>query len=309
MIDIMTPKIIAFSIGLLIVLSGCGQASPTPTPVLCNGYTLKTESLPNCLATHSGTLIQTALNQQSQIFIDALELTIQGTTFIRPSDNTVTIAVLEGTTLIGTQNTITTVHVNQQVVVDENINLSEPTAYDSDFIVTLPLTELARSVDIILPTPTVEIIQTEVPDCPRPDDWIDEYTVKSGDTLTTIAQAIGESLADLQTANCIDNPNNLRIGQILIIPQDAMPTPQLAQTFTPSAVFFRSDNESISRGNCTMLRWDIQNIRALMLDSVDVTGQADIEICPTVTSTYTLTVSYFDDTQSEHFVTVTVIQP
>ncbi len=306
--DIMTAKIITFSIGLWLILSGCGQAPLTPTPVLCNGYALKTEALPNCMATNSGTLIQTGLNQQSQIFIDTLELTIQGTTYIQPSDNTLMIAVLEGTTLIGKQNSITTLYENQEITINEDMSLSEPTAYDSDAIVALPINELARSVDIILPTPTIELIPTDAPECPRPADWIDEYTVKSGDTLTTIAQAIGESLTDLQTANCIDNPNSLRVGQILIVPQGAMPTPQLAQTFTPSAVFFRTDNESITRGDCTMLRWDIQNIRTLMLDSVDVTGQTGAEICPTVTSTYTLTVSYFDDTQSEHFVTVTVNQ-
>jgi len=307
--DVMTPKNIVTSVILWLMLSACGQASLTPTPILCNGYALKTEALPNCIATNSGTLIQTALNQQSQIFIDTIELTIQGTAYIEPSTDTLLITVLEGTTLIGTTNTITSLQENQQVIINENQTLSDHTAYDSATIIALPLTQLARSIDIILPTATVEIIPTDAPQCPRPNGWIDEYTVKSGDTLTTIAQSIGENLTDLQTANCIDNPNNLRVGQNLFVPQGTRPTPQLAQTYTPSAVFFRTDSDSINRGDCTNLRWDIQNIHELMLDSVDVTGRTSIEICPTVTSTYTLTVIYFDDTQSDHYVTISVNQP
>lgn len=304
----MNPKIIAFGIFLWFILSGCGQVTVTPTPIQCNGYPMKTTALPNCIAINTGTLIQTALNQQSQLFINTVELTIQGTVYIQPTDEHLSIAVLEGTTLIGTENTITTLDENQQITIDERLTLSDISVYDSVAISVLPLDRLQRSIAIILPTATVEIIPTLVPDCPRPDNWIDQYIVKSGDTLTTIANAIGESLIDLQTANCIDNPNNLKIGQVLIVPQGAMPTPQPAQTFTPSAVFFRADSESIINGNCTILRWDIQNIQELMLDGIPVTGQASQEVCPTLTTTYTLTVSYFDETQSEHHVVITVNQ-
>jgi len=289
-----------------LILTGCGQASATPTPILCNGYPLKTTTVPTCISVDSGTLIQTALNQQSQIFIDTFELTIQGTVYIQPSDKGFSIAVIEGTTLIGTTNAITTLRENQQLVADENHILSDIFMYDSMTISTLPLNQLQRSVTIISPTPTDVVIPTQVPDCLRAENWIDQYQVKAGDTLTTIANAIGESLIDLQTANCIDNPNSLRVGQILIVPQGAMPTPQPAQTFTPSAVFFRADSESIANGGCTILRWDIQNIQELKLDESVVTGQASQEVCPTVTTTYTLTVSYFDETQSAHQVVIVV---
>ncbi|MDR2629237.1 MAG: LysM peptidoglycan-binding domain-containing protein [Puniceicoccales bacterium] len=44
------------------------------------------------------------------------------------------------------------------------------------------------------------------------------YTVKSGDNLTSIAKHFGIKQAALQEANSMDNPNKLRIGQKLIIP-------------------------------------------------------------------------------------------
>ncbi len=46
-----------------------------------------------------------------------------------------------------------------------------------------------------------------------------DYTVVSGDTLAKIAKRHGISLAALMTANGIENPNDLKTGQKLVIPQ------------------------------------------------------------------------------------------
>lgn len=305
----MIPKSIYICLTIWMILTGCRQANTIPTPTLCNGYPLKTVTQPNCIAVNAGTLIQTALNQQTQIFVDNIELTIQGTVYINPSNDHFTVSVLEGTILIGTPNTITTVGETRQVTITDNRVISKISAYDVDTIITLPLNQLQRSVNIIAPTPTIEAIATGSPDCPRPENWTDEYQVKSGDTLTTIAQAVDESLIDLQTANCIDNPNNLKVGQILNVPHGAIPATQPAETFTPSAVFFRADSESINNKDCTFLRWDIQNIRDVKLDGKIVSGQTNQEVCPTISITYTLTITYFDDTQSQHQVTITVNEP
>ena len=305
----MIPKSSVIYLVLWVILAGCRQASITPAPVLCNGYPIKTTTQPNCIAVNSGTLIQTALNQQTQVFIDGIELTIQGTAYISPSSNRLTVTTLEGITLIGTSNTITALNEMQQVTIDGSLALSNMSAYDIDTIATLPLNQLRRSVNIISPTPTIEAVPTQVPDCLQPEDWTDEYQVQSGDTLSAIAQAVGESLIELQTANCLDNPNNLRVGQILNIPPGALVATQPAQTFTPSAVFFRADNDSLNSGECTTLRWDVQNIREIMLDNKIVTEQNSQGVCPTTTSTYTLTVSYFDGTQSQHQITIIVNEP
>jgi hypothetical protein len=305
----MIPKSIYVYLTIWMMLVGCEQTNAVPTPALCNGYPQKTVSQPNCIAVNAGTLIQTALNQQSQVFIGDIELTIQGTIYINPSNNHFTVSVLEGTTLIGTPNIITTVGETRQVTITDNRVISKISAYDVDVITALPLNQLQRSINIVAPTPTIEAIATLKPDCPHPENWTGEYQVKSGDTLTTIAQAVDESLIDLQTANCIDNPNNLRVGQILDVPHGAILATQPAETFTPSAVFFRADSESINSNDCTVLRWDIQNVHEVKLDEKIVSGQTSQEVCPTTSITYTLIINYFDDTQSQHHVTITVNEP
>lgn len=45
------------------------------------------------------------------------------------------------------------------------------------------------------------------------------YTVKKGDTLSGIAQKTGTSLQQLKKLNNISNPKNIRVGQVLKIPQ------------------------------------------------------------------------------------------
>jgi LysM repeat protein len=45
-----------------------------------------------------------------------------------------------------------------------------------------------------------------------------KHTVRSGDTLSSIAQHFGVSLRALQAANGITNPNLLRIGRVLTVP-------------------------------------------------------------------------------------------
>jgi len=45
------------------------------------------------------------------------------------------------------------------------------------------------------------------------------YTVQSGDTLSTIAQKHNARLSDIQNANKITDPTRIRVGQTLFIPQ------------------------------------------------------------------------------------------
>ncbi|MDR1413890.1 MAG: LysM peptidoglycan-binding domain-containing protein [Puniceicoccales bacterium] len=58
------------------------------------------------------------------------------------------------------------------------------------------------------------------------------YTVKNGDSLGLIAKHFGVTQMDLQNANAIENPNKLRVGQKLIIPNhnsaSAKSTPKVA---------------------------------------------------------------------------------
>ena len=45
-----------------------------------------------------------------------------------------------------------------------------------------------------------------------------DYVVESGDTLGTIARAHGVSVQEIAEANGIDNPDLIRVGQVLVIP-------------------------------------------------------------------------------------------
>jgi LysM repeat protein len=44
------------------------------------------------------------------------------------------------------------------------------------------------------------------------------YVVQEGDTLAAIAQQFGTTVEALQSANGISDPNEILIGQVLVIP-------------------------------------------------------------------------------------------
>jgi LysM repeat protein len=74
-------------------------------------------------------------------------------------------------------------------------------------------------------TPGVTPIQTPEPTpvptaapTPAPPSAPRTYTVQQGDTLAAIAQRFGTTTEALQQANGIDDPNQIVIGQVLVIP-------------------------------------------------------------------------------------------
>ncbi|GAA0369085.1 hypothetical protein GCM10008932_20930 [Alkalibacterium iburiense] len=65
-----------------------------------------------------------------------------------------------------------------------------------------------------------------------------QYTVRSGDTLYSIALRHGTTVQRLASANGIINPNLIRVGQVLIIPgtsSSPAPSPSPSPSPTPSA--------------------------------------------------------------------------
>ncbi|WP_225408961.1 LysM peptidoglycan-binding domain-containing protein [Stigmatella hybrida] len=61
---------------------------------------------------------------------------------------------------------------------------------------------------------------------PAPAPSSQQYTVRSGDTLSGIAQRYGTTTGALAKANNISNPNLIQVGQKLTIPGGARPGPQ-----------------------------------------------------------------------------------
>jgi LysM repeat protein len=65
-------------------------------------------------------------------------------------------------------------------------------------------------------TPAPTPAPTPVP-TPAPTP-VQTYTVAEGDTLAEIAQRFGTSVSALQAANGIEDPDEIVIGQVLVIP-------------------------------------------------------------------------------------------
>ena len=66
---------------------------------------------------------------------------------------------------------------------------------------------------------TVETQETTDNECRPPDDWF-VYTVQRGDTLTTISNRTNSTVDELIAANCLDNPNRIRIGDEILVPNE-----------------------------------------------------------------------------------------
>jgi LysM repeat protein len=55
--------------------------------------------------------------------------------------------------------------------------------------------------------------------CTPPDDWY-EYTVVRGDNLSRIASLTNSTVDELIAANCLDDPNRIRVGDTILVPSE-----------------------------------------------------------------------------------------
>ncbi|MCL4863170.1 MAG: LysM peptidoglycan-binding domain-containing protein [Caldilineaceae bacterium] len=87
------------------------------------------------------------------------------------------------------------------------------------------------------------------------------HTVRVGETLSEIAEAYGVSLQTLMTHNDITNPNQIRVGQLLILPDGAVQIgPPTAPTHTVLA------GETLSQ---IAQRYDVSMTRLMHLNGID----------------------------------------
>lgn len=56
------------------------------------------------------------------------------------------------------------------------------------------------------------------PNCPIPPGWI-TYTVEPGDSMGLLAQQTNSTIAELTQANCLDNADQIFVGQVLYLPR------------------------------------------------------------------------------------------
>lgn len=91
-------------------------------------------------------------------------------------------------------------------------------------------------------------------------------------------------------------------------------TPTPTATLTPSPppppqISFRVDNESLVAGQCTALRWDVDNVREVYIEGIGVPGHGSQDICPGESATYTMRVVLLAGGEETRTVSVTVTQP
>ncbi|MBC7226481.1 MAG: LysM peptidoglycan-binding domain-containing protein [Thermoflexales bacterium] len=68
----------------------------------------------------------------------------------------------------------------------------------------------------VAPSPTATAVPTVPPPSPTPGPLL--HVVQPGETLASIAAAYGVPLAELIAVNHIQDPNLIRVGQVLVIP-------------------------------------------------------------------------------------------
>ena len=139
-----------------------------------------------------------------------------------------------------------------------------PTATD------IPSTDTPAPTPTPLPTATVCGIQS---------GWI-AYTVRPGDTLSTLAESVGLSTSALEAGNCLDT-TTLYAGQILYLPNvarsmpAASPTSRPTQGPTPGPTPTNSDTD----GSCSNVYANITSpaVGALLSGVVQFRGTATHE--------------------------------
>ncbi|MCA9981788.1 MAG: META domain-containing protein, partial [Anaerolineales bacterium] len=117
---------------------------------------------------------------------------------------------------------------------------------------------------------------------------------------------IGWASADFVVATNVENvPVIASPPPPVVVPTLApTPTPPPAPTATPSPeISFGADRTSIQAGECTTLRWSVNNVRGVWVypqgerfEQFPRTGQGSEQVCPTNTTTYEMRVALPDGT-------------
>jgi heat shock protein HslJ len=103
---------------------------------------------------------------------------------------------------------------------------------------------------------------------------------------------------------------------IVIVPTPApIPTPVPQPTATPTAqISFTADRTTINQGECTTIRWSVENVQAVWVypqgqpyQNFPRTGQGSEQVCPPVTTTYEMRVLMRDGTVQTRTVTINVV--
>jgi len=110
-------------------------------------------------------------------------------------------------------------------------------------LIVLNLWDRRSPPEIVTPTATIDVIAQVASAVPTltptrpPSPTPNTYTVRAGDTISNIADEFGISMEELMAANRLQDPNELSVGQVLVIPEveGAVTTPGVSETRSPEA--------------------------------------------------------------------------
>jgi LysM repeat protein len=192
------------------------------------------------------------------------EISLRSTLYLTAVQNgEMTVGVVEGTATVTAQGTSRVVTTDMQVRIplgtDDGLHVvgppSEPEPFSLNLVGRAMLT-LLETTPATLPAPqTAAPTATSIPSTRQPfptqvncvprSDWTAVYIVQQGDTLSSIARLYNVTVAQMQQANCLANPNNIIVGLPLRVPfirptntvgptRTPTPTPTPPPTFTPT---------------------------------------------------------------------------
>ena len=116
-------------------------------------------------------------------------------------------------------------------------------------LIVLNLWDRRSPPEIVTPTATIDVIAQVASAVPTltptkpPSPTPNTYTVRAGDTISNIADEFGIAMEELMAANRLQDPNELSVWQVLVIPEvegagtapDANETQSPEATSTPAA--------------------------------------------------------------------------
>jgi len=278
----------------------------------------------------SAVLIQAPEGSQVAMNINGADVTLGSTAYITAELNKdMEFAIVEGQGVITAGGVTRVVQPGAQVGIPlggtDGLHAagapSEPQPFDVNAISVAPFKLLDRQIVIpppIVPgqaapetatfTPAPQVVATT---CSPRTDWTYRYTIQRGDYLSSIALRINVRTADLQAGNCIANPNQLVAGTTLRVPfpvptntpPPPTPTPTQAGIVGPD---LRADKMTVAYKECTIVRWDVDNIKAVYFEGQGVSGHDSRQVCPDQTTTYTLLVLTQDGKRRTFQITITV---
>jgi len=81
-------------------------------------------------------------------------------------------------------------------------------------------TQTPTATETYTPTKTpIPLAAATTSPCTPPSDWT-TYTVQYGNTLFSIARAVGSTVGELRTVNCIADADNIDVGDVLAVPRN-----------------------------------------------------------------------------------------